>query len=126
MRAWKPKTVTVLEDQREWWVARKGRKTVSNPMADAAARARGQVVLKRYPSTRSKVSCDACGEESYHFEANYDPKLDLFAVPYAGSNGGIGYEIEATSWEDVLGKRERRVFLSECCQAPRMVREKRR
>ena len=40
-------------------------------------------------STR-KVSCDACGEEALHYEAQWNAEVKVFIVPYAGLNGASG------------------------------------
>ena len=93
-RIWQPKA-TVCPDDREWWGSR-------------------------------PVTCDACGDKARHYLASYVLLRDgpLFLVPYAGLNGGIGREIDAgdvRSWP--WGARELdAVYLSECCDAPRVVR----
>ena len=116
MRTYKPKTVMVLEDQREWWAAKlTGPKQETGPMRPWYEPAPPR------PRVRLRVTCCGCGELAFHFEANYDPKLCLFTVPYAGANGGIGREHDADGWEDLLGKKGRAVFLSECCYAPRFT-----
>lgn len=72
-----------------------------------------------------KVSCGACGYDARHYGAEYVILSDgcpLFCVPYSGLNGGTGHELDAEYWD--LGPAEMTVYLSECCDAPRMIRRK--
>ena len=69
-------------------------------------------------STRA-VRCDACGEDARHYEARWNEKYKLFTVPYCGHNGGIGREVPQEDNFFRL-KDDQVVFLSECCDWPRM------
>lgn len=76
--------------------------------------------------TARPVTCTACGYESRHYEANaFDLGEDeqprfLFSVPYVGLNGGTGEEVDAPEGFDFEDGQT--VFLSECCDFPRMAR----
>jgi hypothetical protein len=68
----------------------------------------------------TKLRCSACGYQAPHYQVSYDGSLaHVFAVPYAGLNGGIGHEIGAEPWIEPDDKRELEdLMLSKCCDAP--------
>lgn len=65
------------------------------------------------------AKCSACGYHAAHFAVDYNADCNLFTVPWAGLNGGIGEEISAEYWtESRTGRDVDDLLLSECCDAP--------
>lgn len=97
-KPWSPKRQYALHD-REFWAVR----------------------FQNGKPHRTKVSCDACGYDAHHYSATF---VDcgsagyVFAVPYAGLNGGTGHELDADEWAADLTD-DMEVWLSKCCDYPR-------
>lgn len=84
---------------------------------------RVQAYNDREYRTLRRFRCAACGYPALHYVASWDSQNapEVFAVPYAGLNGGIGHEVGVPEeFPDVPEVNECEVYLSRCCDTPYM------